>query len=194
MGRQSNSSQDQACETASGARRALRDETRQAHDRVDAAFGAHDLSTLDGYARFLSAQSRAFVAVERAAEAAGVAGLIEDWPLRRRADLLLEDLAEMGVAAPRTIQAPPMTSEAELLGAVYVLEGSRLGGAVLGRNIPDQAPRRFLGGDGAGPRWRALTALLDARLVAADQIADAVRSARSVFDCFDQAAKDAAAA
>ena len=176
-----------------GARWTLRDATRDEHDRVDAAFAAHDLSTADGYGRFLGSQSRAFVAIERAIEAAGVAALIPDWSERRRADLLLEDLAELGVEPPRSVTAPALISEAEVLGAVYVLEGSRLGGAVLFRTAPYDAPRRFLEPEGVGPRWRALVALLDARLIDPDQIAAAVRTARSVFGCFHEAAGSAAA-
>lgn len=175
------------------ARWALRDATRDEHDRVDAAFLAHDLSTMDGYGRFLGAQSRAFIAIERAAEAAGAAELIEDWADRRRADLLLEDLAELGVDLPAPVAPPVLETEAEILGAVYVLEGSRLGGAVLFRTAPYDAPRRFLEPEGVGPRWRSLVALLDARLTADDQIADAVRSARSVFNCFHEAAGAASA-
>lgn len=176
-----------------GARWALRDATRDEHDAVDSAFGRHDLSSLAGYSRFLDAQARAFVAVERAIDASGATGVIQDWHERRRADLLLADLNDLGLTAPAPVEPPVLTSEAEVLGAVYVLEGSRLGGAVLFRTAPFDAPRRFLEPDGTGPRWRSLVALLDARLIDTDQIDAAVRSARSVFRCFHEAAGAAAA-
>lgn len=178
---------------ALGARWALRDATRHEHDQVDAAFSTHDLSTIDGYGRFLSAQSRAFIAIERAADAAGAGALIADWDDRRRADLLLDDLADLGMEAPASIAPPVITSDAEILGAVYVLEGSRLGGAVLFRSAPFDAPRRFLEPDGAGPRWRSLVALMDARLTDDREIEAAVQSARAVFNCFHQAAEAEAA-
>ena len=176
-----------------GARWALRDATRDEHDAVDSAFGRHDLSRLQGYSRFLDAQARAFVAVERAIDASGATAVIADWPERRRADLLLADLNDLGVTASASVEAPVLTSEAEVLGAIYVLEGSRLGGAVLFRSAPYDAPRRFLEPEGTGLRWRSLVALLDARLIDKDQIDAAVRSARSVFRCFHEAAGAAAA-
>ena len=177
-----------------GARWTLRDSTRPDHDQVDAAFAAHDLSTVDGYGRFLAAQARAFVAIERAVEAAGASVLIGDWAERRRADLLLEDLADLGLEPGGQIAAPAMATDAAVLGAVYVLEGSRLGGAVLSGQAPENAPRRFLGSEGAGPRWRTLVALIDDRLTGEGDIADAVGAARSVFQCFHRAAMGSAAA
>lgn len=160
---------------------------------MDAAFSAHDLSTVEGYGRFLSAQSRAFVAIERAVDAAGAGALLADWQSRRRADLLLEDMADLGLAAPQMIEPPVLSNEAEVLGALYVLEGSRLGGAVLFRSAPFDAPRRFLEPGDAGPRWRSLVELLETRLTDDQDVEAAVRSARSVFNCFHEAAGAAAA-
>ena len=109
---------------------------------------------------------------------------VEDDAMNRRVvkDMLSVVGAEMAEA-----------SDAEILGAVYVLEGSRLGGAVLFRSAPFDAPRRFLEPDGAGPRWRSLVALMDARLTDDREIEAAVRSARAVFNCFHQAAEAEAA-
>ena len=75
-----------------------------------------------------------------------------------------------------------------------MIEGSRLGGAFLSEQAPEHAPRRFLGADGAGPRWRSLVALLDDRLASDRDIQAAVTSARSVFACFHRAAAGSAAA
>lgn len=171
------------------ARLKLREGTRRDHDQVDAAYAGFDLSTSRGYGEFLSAQARAFLPMEAAVERAGAALLFDDWGARRRAHLLRADLAELGLAEGDALDAPAFPSAAAVLGAVYVLEGSRLGGAMLRRAIPAGAPMRFLGGDDHGPRWRALTQLLDERLTGAGELGAAVAAARSVFQCFHEAAQ-----
>lgn len=171
------------------ARLQLREGTRRDHDQVDAAYAGFDLSTTRGYGEFLSAQARAFLPMEAAVERAGAALLFDDWDARRRGDLLRADLAELGLAPADLLEAPAFPSAAAVLGAVYVLEGSRLGGAVLRRAIPPGAPMRFLGGDEHGPRWRALTQLLDERLTGAPDLDAAVAAARSVFQRFHDAAQ-----
>ena len=194
MGRLDRIAEGDAVARGSGARWILRNATRVEHDQVDAAFGAHDVTTLDGYGRFLVAQSGALIGVEQTIEAAGGAVLMSDWPARRRGDLLLEDLAELGLGPAEPVSPPDLATDAEVLGAAYVLEGSRLGGVVLSGQIPVTAPRRFLAADGTGPRWRALTELIDARLVDEAEIAAAVAAARAVFSCFHQAALRSASA
>ena len=121
----------------------LRDLTRAEHEAVDRLHTRFDLSQAAGYRAFLSAQASAFLAIEAALYSAGAADLVEDWPERRRSELLKADLAELGINPPRG-QAPPLPFEADLLGGIYVLEGSRLGGAVLSSRHPAGAPSRFL--------------------------------------------------
>ncbi len=168
------------------ARTALRTATRAEHDRVDAEFSAHDLNSRDGYARFLRAQAAAHLPVERAIEAAGATDLLPDWAARRRADALLADLAELGVAPAAEENFTIGRGEASLLGAIYVLEGSRLGGAVLRRQISAGLPARFLS-PGAPGAWRSLTDRLDERLRSPAAIDEAIASARAVFACFEAA-------
>ncbi|MFC3713179.1 biliverdin-producing heme oxygenase [Sphingoaurantiacus capsulatus] len=168
------------------ARLTLRTATRAEHDRVDTQFSAHDLASRDGYARFLATQAGAHLPVERAVEAAGAAELLADWPLRRRADALLADLGELGVAPVAEQNFELFRGEASLLGAIYVLEGSRLGGAVLRRQISAGLPARFLS-PGAPGAWRMLTDLLDERLRPPAALDEAIASARAVFACFEAA-------
>ena len=49
---------------------------------------------------------------------------------RYRAPLILEDLARLGynAAPPLLPELPPLITRAQLLGAIYVLEGSTLSG------------------------------------------------------------------
>ncbi|WGM31366.1 biliverdin-producing heme oxygenase [Brevundimonas sp. NIBR11] len=168
-------------------RLALRAATSEAHERLDARFSTFDLTDTDDYGAFLLAQAGAYFPVEEALEAAGVGELIDDWPARRRSHALRADLAALGLPDPTRVAAPPLSSEADILGALYVLEGSRLGGAILVRNVPDDRPKTFLT-PGNPAAWRAFVTVLEQRLSSQADIDDAVRVATSVFEAFASSA------
>lgn len=145
------------------ARAALRAATHDQHERVDRLFSHIRLDDRSDYGKFLGAQAAAHIPVEDALTEAGVASVVADWPTRQRADCLRADLATLGLMVPEPAGSIVFESEAALLGGLYVLEGSRLGGAMLKRLVPDDFPARFLGGvNSAG--WRSLLQMLDARL------------------------------
>lgn len=172
------------------ARAALRAGTAADHAAVDAAFGRFDLGTLDGYRRFLAAQAAAFVPVEAALTAAGVARLLPDWESRQRTAALRADLAALSITEPELFSPfPHFQSEASMLGAIYVLEGSRLGGALLKRSVPLSFPRRFLDAHQEAGSWRKLLKLLDEFLIRPHDLAAAILAAREVFARFATAAE-----
>lgn len=170
------------------ARQALRTATAGDHERVDRAFSGFDLTDRDSYAAFLKAQAAAFLPVEAAIEAAHPERLLPDWPGRRRADLLRADLAALGVAPPDLVSAPCIAGPEETFGAIYVLEGSRLGGRMLARSVPADLPRRFIGASDP-PQWRNLIEMLDFILISEDQRQAAIRAARLVFRLFEDSAR-----
>lgn len=171
------------------ARFALRAATSEAHERLDARFSRFDLADPTEYGAFLSAQAGAFFPMEDALEAAGVGEIIEDWPTRKRSEALRSDLAALGLPEPDKVPAPPLSSQADILGALYVLEGSRLGGAMLVRTVPDSLPKTFLT-PGNPAAWRAFVAVLDQRLSSQADIDEAARSAAAVFDAFASSASN----
>lgn len=173
---------------STSARQALRTATAGDHARVDRAFGAFDLSRRDGYVRFLLAQAEAFLPVEAAIDAAHPRDAIPDWPARRRAAALLTDLDALGIAQPACPPCPSFRNREEILGAIYVLEGSRLGGKLLARSVPADLPSGFLGaGDAA--MWRNLIGILDKLLICEEQRAAAIATARHVFALFEAGAR-----
>ncbi|MDX7950878.1 biliverdin-producing heme oxygenase [Lichenihabitans sp. Uapishka_5] len=113
----------------------LRRVTRPWHDGVEAAFERFDLRDRQGLSGFLLAQARAVFPLEQALDAAGATALLPDWPARRRAAALRADLAALGLPAPIAPSGPFLPSRDHALGALYVLEGSRLGGRVLHRRV-----------------------------------------------------------
>lgn len=171
-----------------GARAALRMGTRLEHERVDAAFSQYDLSSGDGYRSFLLRQAAAHLPVERALDAAGAALAIPDWSARRRGHAIRADLADLGCASPPEQPFEGFKTSFAMLGGAYVLEGSRLGGSVLRNQVSDGFPKRFLS-NGSSGAWRALLAVLEAKLTSPEEIDEAVKGARSVFACFEAAAR-----
>src|ERR1700744_6118690 len=123
----------QAANTAS-VRSILRAVTWDIHQRLDARAHAFHLGTRAGYARFLAAQAEVIVPLERELEAAGVTNVLTDWLTYSRRAALLADLEDLGFACIAE-PVPKLRGEAAILGALYVLEGSRLGARGILREI-----------------------------------------------------------
>lgn len=171
------------------ARQQLRAGTADDHERVDALFSRFDLASRPGYARFLAAQAAAFLPVEAALDRDGAARLLSDWGARRRAALLVADLEALCVPVPTASETEcRLDGNAALLGALYVLEGSRLGGSLLKRQVPAGLPRRFLDAPQPAGAWRSLLILLDKWLADPEEARAAVEAARGVFRRFEAAA------
>lgn len=169
---------------------ALRRATADAHDEVDAIFSRVDLATAIGYRAFLSAQARAHLPVEAALDAAGAERVFADWPERRRVALLRADLAELGVE-PTVGPAPTLHDAAEIAGAAYVIEGSRLGGALLRRSVGAGMPDAFLSAPAVPGAWRALLLRLDQVLADEADLDRAIAAATRVFALFADAGRAA---
>ena len=180
------------------ARQTLRAATAADHERVDALFSAFDLQTREGYRAFLTAQAEPLLSTEAELEGVGIAALVPDWPERRRGLFLIEDLAELCSCESRSPAAPNGSSglllsqehtDAALLGALYVLEGSRLGGKLLARSVPAHLPKRFLAPPQKPGAWAKLLEMLDQFLYEPARIDAAVGAARDVFLRFEHGAK-----
>ncbi|WP_064695469.1 biliverdin-producing heme oxygenase [Rhizobium aegyptiacum] len=163
-------------------RSVLRAQTVDCHTKVDKLFGAFDLSSKEQYRTFLRTHARIIPATENALEAAGVIRLLPDWPERRRAQLLFADIGELGDRLPEQLPPPALHGDAALWGALYVLEGSKLGGALLARSVPDHLPSRYLTPHGAKGAIRIFMDRLDASGI--DDPSAAVSAARTLFDLF----------
>ena len=165
----------------------LREKTRPEHLRTEAVYTHFNLATVNGYACFLTAQASAFLAVERSLDDAGAAEVVDDWAARRRGDLLRDDLDRLAISDVR-FQAPiAFDQPAAILGAIYVLEGSRHGARILRSQVPDGLPTRFMGADGAQGAWRTFLLSLNDLLRDAYDAEFAVAAARTVFGAFESA-------
>jgi len=169
-------------------RAALRAATADAHARVDRLFSSLRLDRRDEYGRFLLAQARAHLPLEDALDRGAAPGLPIDWPARRRADRLRADLAELGLGEPTCDSVRPLSDPSAALGTLYVLEGSRLGGAVLRRSIDPAFPAGFL--SPAPPvLWRNLLDILEKLISSPDEMQQAAQAALAAFGLFETSAR-----
>jgi heme oxygenase (biliverdin-IX-beta and delta-forming) len=166
----------------------LRAATAADHEQVDRLFSSLDFAVAADYRRFLLAQAAAFLPVERALDEAGAASLLPDWTERRRGSLLIADLEELDASPPEPLACPALDS-AGIWGALYVIEGSRLGGALLKRGLPPAAPRRFLAAPQNKGSWRNLLRLIDQHLIEPQDIETGSAAARMVFSLFERAGR-----
>lgn len=169
--------------------RRLREGTRGAHDAVDAVFGAFDLTDRASYAAFLAAHAAVLMPLEDALDRAGIGSLIDDWPARRRSAAMTTDLTALDQPMPPPRPVAIDDNDAARLGALYVLEGSRLGGRMLSRRLPTDFPHAYLDPDQPVAEWSKLLVDLDRLLYTDIGMAKAVASAHSVFAAFEDSGR-----
>lgn len=171
-----------ATEDQEGYASLLRTATRDPHRRLDrhpllAPLTSSSVTRPD-YARALAALHGPHGAIELALHGFAPANL---FPARVLA--LAEDLSDLD-ATPQPLRAEPpaLRTPAMLIGAMYVIEGSNLGGTViareLARHLPAGTPMRFFGGASGAVRWRRFWQFVSGRTspAALDETVDAARA------------------
>lgn len=152
----------------------LRAGTREAHDRIEAIPGLGILLAPELSAGAYVAALKALYAVQAGMHRRlppllrDVAGL--NWPEHDVLQALACDLTWFGVTLPRAVAGPRMISDScSALGALYLLEGSQLGGRIIGKAVakslsvsPGRGGSFFCGrtADNARNRWQAFCAVL----------------------------------
>lgn len=149
------------------------------HQRVDDLFSRFSLDTPDSYGAFLKAHARAVAPLEAMAQ-----------PDARRLPMLAQDLDALGEAMPEALPLDHPESDAFRWGALYALEGSRLGGAMLERRVAPGLPRAYLSAVHGKGGWLSFQRSLDTAAEGRGEnwISEAVRGAEAAFDLFATAA------
>ena len=174
---------------------ALREATRAAHHRLDhhpllAPLARPDLNPAQ-YGRALLGFHGLHARLEPVI-LAGLArhGLDFDYAARGKLDRLREDLATLGLAAPDTmVELVDPDSPGAVIGLLYTVEGSTLGGRFLARRIAERPgpalPLRYLSGygDATEQHWQAFWKFADAQQSPGIE-ADAVAAAGATFSAF----------
>ena len=136
------------------------------------------------------------LAVERGvAEGPSVRRFGIDLGERRRSPLIRADLKTLGatVATPDVATLPPLGTASAVLGCLYVVEGSTLGGRELARHLDHLLPpgavagRAFLLGHGArhGAMWREFCAALEMCGTSVERRAEMTEAALAAFEAFE---------
>jgi len=159
-------------------RQALRNATMEDHRRVDAIYAGFALDSAPAYRAFLTAHARAVGALEPAAG-----------PRDSRLPMLRDDLAALDAAWPQPLPLDARDSDGYRWGLRYALEGSRLGGAMLARQVGADLPRAYLSATHGKGDWIAFQRALDGAAAEGGEgwLGDAVQGARAAFALFAQA-------
>lgn len=159
-------------------RAALRNGTAEAHEELDRLVGS--FATVSEYGTFVMRSLR----FRQVAEAA-VAGA-KIWRVEPLVSALRQDLSDLRLpATPLNALELTLASESERMGALYVLEGSALGGRLLLRRaqalgFSERFGARHLAYQtGDAGRWKAFLAILGGDTFDHDA---AVGAARRTFD------------
>lgn len=187
------------------ARIVLRRETADLHADLDALLSRTDFDDREAYADFLTRQAGPLFAIESALEHAAIAATLGDWPRRRRTEAMRADCAALGThavvgaGARDSIAVMAFADTDAMFGALYVLEGSRLGAKFLVRHArasKDETVRAataYLGHGEGTPFWSTfLEALRQRETKGLDQTA-LVQGARDAFASFIASARRAPA-
>lgn len=159
----------------------LRDETMAAHEAVDAHLSRYDLSDREQYIAFLVEQARVVPIVERMLDRAGLADYMDDWPERRREQALEIDLHALDRPMPTPVPFPPLDGLGRMVGACYVMEGSRLGAKFLARGVGEDFPKAFLTHGEDQRFWGSFVKWMKALDLNGEEADRAVSSAAAVF-------------
>ncbi len=166
--------------------------TRSSHRRLDLALSWLDLGKPRYYAGFLRGQAEALFPLEAALEENGIANIVGDWPLRVRTPALEHDLAAMDVSCD-PLPVPEFKGAADMLGAVYVLEASRMGARVMLARLAQHPESSSIGATaylrhGFGKRfWPSFLTLLENHPAAQADTAGVVQGAEVAFGMFESA-------
>jgi heme oxygenase (biliverdin-IX-beta and delta-forming) len=185
-----------SCEPTRPIRDILRHATAEHHAAVDRRFAPLIAQGMSGYVEFLLASAAAVIPLERALTARGVDRILPRWQARTREAALREDLEALDAldtlcAARRVGDATPdIGGEAHQFGVLYVLEGSRLGGRILARDVqahPDARVRgatRYLRHGENDRLWQSFLSALEASEPTRRAVCDAIAGAQAAFAMF----------
>jgi heme oxygenase len=174
----------------------IRQRTRPLHARLDASIDLSGaLTSRESYSRLLLRYLSVYIPFEQAVATHSKETLnLINWPRRSKIPLLQRDLRALGSVEdpPPSPSLPSLDNQDALLGALYVVEGSALGGQIIYRQIeqklhltPASGAAFFFGdGDQTGSLWKQFTAFLDHHITRPKRAADA---AAAMFHAFEQA-------
>lgn len=125
----------------------LKEATKTAHQLVETKLtgSIKAIATKQQYATLLSSFYSYFAALENAMNGQVDLSLLPDYHQRRKAGSLADDLMQLEAELPALAtkaDIPPINNHLQALGAMYVMEGSTLGGKIISKMICRQLSLR----------------------------------------------------
>lgn len=172
---------------ASGQRRfVLKAATESLHQVLDGVVTTLDLADPLQYRQFLEASAAALLPIEQLLTDSRVEEVLTDWPQRKRGDALRADLVALGGAFEGMQLDRRSVTPAQMLGVLYVIEGSRLGARVIAQRLPGHVHARSYLGSTDTALWRGFLEFLEAAAAPWDAV-ETVAAACWTFTVFQQA-------
>ncbi|SEM00381.1 heme oxygenase [bacterium A37T11] len=177
----------------------IKEATREAHQQLEktVVLKLKSIRSAEDYAGFLKYFYAYFNAVESVIAPYISETLLPDQADRRNSSYLRNDIEALGSSVDQlpVVYTPMINSPLEALSALYVLEGSIMGGPYIVQMLQKYGMTTgfsfFSGyGENTGRMWGAFTAALSAQAGNAEEEAQAIRTANETFarfgDVFEQ--------
>jgi len=155
----------------------LKQHTAEYHDAAEALFNSRKIFSktfsLDDYKKIIGTNYLMLLHSEDRifSRLSGTFGDTLQLEERKKLPLIEKDLAGLDLESRTASEGPEFATEHEALGAMYVIEGSTLGGNVIARQLSktkgfDQVTFHFFGcyGDQTGAMWKSFKEILDTRV------------------------------
>ena len=183
----------------------LKARTREQHTSVERTLGARFFDSRPFDAEHFRNLLAAYWGLYRPLDdrlAPTVDTRLDEFTYLSRADRLADDLRALGctdddLADLPTLSEPKLVdpgSRPELLGVLYVIEGSALGNRLIHRQLASDLGAALLGADAFfhddGPatsrRWQSFRTLFDRHVTRGPALASAVRTATATFEMYEE--------
>ena len=172
----------------------IKDATRVAHQQLEktVVYRIKSIRSEQDYADFLTHFYVYFRAVEEAIAPFITPGVLTDYNERRNSSYLKQDIEALGSSTDSLLPgavAPEISGAEEAMGALYVLEGSVMGGPYIIQMLRKRGIAKgfsfFSGyGDQTGEMWQVFTDALNAVAVTAEQQKQVLEKASETFRRF----------
>lgn len=172
----------------------IKEETKKPHQELEkiVVLKLKGIRSEADYADFLNSFYSYFKIVEQATAQFITNEVLSDYTERRNSDYLKSDIEELGFQIKPLIgdlPKPEINSLPAALGAMYVMEGSIMGGPIIVEMLKKYGVTKgfsFFSGYGSetGKMWSAFVAVLNANAAAEDAQQSAINAANDTFAKF----------